>query len=221
MAHNFQKIYAPFGRKEPNDRMVDVNTPSSQTPWVPHLKGLVFKASEKIDGTSVGIVWDGERISFIGHTEKSQFAPRYAEYLKSRFQTSEFESKVEEYFGEKNVILYGEGISKDYNVHYGFPEGEFILYDIQSQNTGNFWDRQYVMEAAEKLGFKYPWETDMTIDEAIEFVKTRPQSKLDPSVKMEGLVLRAPIELASNGKRVITKIKVKDFVDVANYKTEA
>ena len=220
MAHNFQKIYAPFGRKNSNDRMIDETIISNQTPWVPYLRGLKFKASEKIDGTSVGIVWDGERVHFIGHTDKSQFAPRYAEYLKSRFCSSEFESMVEEYFGEKSVILYGEGISKDYNVHYGFPDGEFILYDIQSQESGNFWDRQYVKEAAEKLGFKYPWETDMTLDEAIEFVKTRPQSVLDSSVKMEGLVLRAPIELTSNGKRVITKVKVKDFVDIPNYKTE-
>ena len=30
--------------------------------------------------------------------------------------------------------FYGEGISKDYNVHYGFPEGNFIMYDIQNSD---------------------------------------------------------------------------------------
>ena len=32
MAHNFQKIYAPFGRKNPNDRLVDTSIYSRS--WV-------------------------------------------------------------------------------------------------------------------------------------------------------------------------------------------
>lgn len=81
MAHNFQKIYAPFGRKNPNDRLVDTSIYSRNWVQVFYENDIKMKASEKIDGTSVGIVWDGERISFVGHTDKSQFAPRYLEYL--------------------------------------------------------------------------------------------------------------------------------------------
>lgn len=67
---------------------------------------------------------------------------------------------------------------------------------------------------------KMPWETDMTIKEAIDFVKSRPASKLNPEDKMEGLVLRAPIELYSSNQfeRIICKIKVKDFVDLKDYR---
>lgn len=218
MAHNFQKIKAPFGRKSPKDRMVDESVVSLK--WVEAFKGMKFWASEKIDGTSVGIKWDGERISFIGHTDKSQFNPRYLEYLQNRFGTPEFESCVEMIFGDKPAIIYGEGISKDYNVHYGFPEGEFIMYDIQFDN-GKFAERDVVYEVASKLDIKMPFEARMTLDEAIEYVKARPQSVLNSEYKMEGLVLRPMVELyLNNGERVITKIKVKDFVDCKDYKSE-
>lgn len=218
MAHNFQKIKAPFGRKSPKDRMVDETVVSLK--WVEAFKGMKFWASEKIDGTSVGIKWDGERISFIGHTDKSQFNPRYLEYLQNRFGTPEFESCVEEIFGDKPVIIYGEGISKDYNVHYGFPDGEFIMYDIQFDN-GKFAERDVVYEVANKLDIKMPFESQMTLDEAIEYVRARPQSVLNSEYKMEGLVLRPMVELyLNNGERVITKIKVKDFVDCKDYKSE-
>lgn len=124
MAHNFQKIYAPFGRKNPNDRLVDTSIYSRNWVQMFYENDIKMKASEKIDGTSVGIVWDGERISFVGHTDKSQFAPRYLEYLNNRFGTPEFESIVEEIAGDKKLTIYGEGISKDYDVHYGFIESE-------------------------------------------------------------------------------------------------
>ena len=219
MAHNFPKISAPFGRATPKDRLVDISIFAK--PWVQMFydNNIKMYGSEKVDGTSVGIVWNGERISFVGHTDKSQFAPRYLEYLNKIFGTSEFESVIEEIFGDKAVTIYGEGISKDYNVHYGYADGNFIMYDIQNEN-GTFHNRESVIEIAKKLDLIYPHEEMMTIKEAIEYVKTRPQSWLNSDYKLEGLVLRSPTELYSNdGSRVICKIKVKDFVDgIKDYK---
>ena len=213
MAHNYQKILAPFGRATPKDRLVDTSIFAKAWVKMFYENEIKMFASEKIDGTSVGLVWDGERISFVGHTEKSEFSPRYLEYLKNTFGTSEFESVIEEIFRDKPVTIYGEGISKDYNVHYGFPEGNFIMYDIQNSD-GVFYNREAVKEIAKKLDLLYPWEEVMTLKEAIEFIKTRPDSKLNPQYKMEGLVVRAPLELYTNNfDRVICKVKVKDFVD--------
>lgn len=218
MAHNFQKIYAPFGRKNPNDKLVDTSIYSRNWVQTFYENNIPMLASEKIDGTSIGIKWDGERISFIGHTEKSQIAPRYLEYLNNRFGTKEFESCVEEIFGDKPVTLYGEGISKDYNVHYGFPDGEFIFYDVQLAN-GKFMNQTSLGDIAEKLGLKMPYTKCFTIQQAIDFVKQRPMSKLDPSVRMEGLVLRPLIELyMNNDERVICKVKVRDFVELKDYR---
>lgn len=213
MAHNFQKIYAPFGRANPKDKLVDVNIYSRSWVKMFYENNVPMLASEKIDGTSVGIVWDGERISFIGHTEKTQFAPRFLEYLNSRFGTPEFESVVEEVFGEKSVILYGEGISKDYNCHYGNIDGEFIFYDVFDTQKGTFYNRPALDEIAQKLGLKRPWENVMTIKEAVEFVKTVPESQLNSDFPMEGLVLRSMPELMTNNhERIICKVKVRDFV---------
>jgi hypothetical protein len=93
------------------------------------------------------------------------------------------------------------------------------MYDIQNEN-GTFYNRESVIEIAKKLDLIYPHEEMMTIKEAIEYVKTRPQSWLNSDYKLEGLVLRSPIELyGNNGGRVICKIKVKDFVDgIKDYK---
>lgn len=221
MAHNFNKISAPFGRNTPKDRLV--NTSIYAKPWVEmfYKNNVPMYASEKIDGTSVGIVWNGERVSFIGHTDKTQFAPRFLEYLSNTFLTSEFEAVIEEVFGETPVTVYGEGISKDYNYHYGFQDGNFIMYDICGEN-GKYYNRDAVKSIAEKLDMIYPYEKIMTISEAIEFVKTRPQSVLDPSHKMEGLVLRPTVELYTNrGERIICKVKVRDFVDgIKDYNSE-
>lgn len=217
MAHNFQKISALFLRDGPKERLVNENKLALK--WVEALRDIEFWASEKIDGTSVGIKWDGERVSFVGHTDKSQFCPHYLEYLQNRFGTPEFESCIEGIFGDRPVTIYGEGISKDYNVDYGFPEGEFIMYDIQYENR-RFAEREFVHEVAEKLGMKTPYEEKMSLQHAIAFVKSRPDSFLDKEKKLEGLVLRAPVELyLNNGERVITKVKVKDFVDCKDYRT--
>ena len=219
MAHNFPKISAPFGRKSPKDRLVDTSIYAKSWVQMFYDSDIKMYASEKIDGTSGGIVWDGERISFVGHTEKSEFCPRYLEYLKRCFGTPEFEAVIEEVFGETPVTIYGEGISRDYNVHYGFPEGNFIMYDIQNQR-GTFYTRDAVKDIAQKLELAYPWEEEMTMKEAVEFVKTRPQSRLNAANKMEGLVLRPLYELYSNnGGRIICKVKVKDFVEgIKDYK---
>ncbi|MBP5422573.1 MAG: hypothetical protein J6Y78_09050 [Paludibacteraceae bacterium] len=218
MAHNFQKITAPFGRVSPKDHLV--NTTIFARDWVEmfYNNSIPMYASEKIDGTSVGIVWNGERVSFIGHTDKSQFAPRYLEYLNKTFGTPEFESVLEEVFEDTPVTIYGEGISKDYNVHYGFPEGNFIMYDIQNEK-GTFYNREAVKEITKKLGLLYPYEEMLTMKQAIELVKMRPQSRLNGEFKLEGYVLRAPVEMyTNNGSRIICKIKVNDFVDVKNYR---
>ena len=60
MAHYYPKISAPFGRKTPKDKLVDTSIYARG--WVQMFveNNVVMLGQEKIDGTSVGIVWDGE-----------------------------------------------------------------------------------------------------------------------------------------------------------------
>ena len=89
---------------------------------------------------------------------------------------------MEEIFGDKPVTIYGEGISKDYNVHYGFPDGNFIMYDIQGAN-GTYFNREIVYDVAQKLCITCPWGKPMTMKEAVRKVMERPQSELNPEFK--------------------------------------
>ena len=156
MAHYYGKISAPFGRKCPTDQLVDKTIYAK--PWMTifYEENALMYASEKIDGTNVGIKWDGDRVSFVGHTDKSTFCPRYLDYLNERFGTPQFESVLEEVFGEKPSFIFGEGVSKDYNHHYGYPDGEFIMYDICCD--GKFWNRDPVHNVSKKFGMMCPHE---------------------------------------------------------------
>ena len=52
-----------------------------------------------------------------------------------------------------------------------------------------------------------------TLQEAIDFVKTKPKSHIG-TANMEGLVCRPAVEMLDRmGRRVITKIKVCDFAE--------
>ena len=52
-----------------------------------------------------------------------------------------------------------------------------------------------------------------TLQEAVDFVKTKPKSVLNDDIDMEGLVCKPTVDLLSRvGKRMIVKIKVEDFI---------
>lgn len=212
MAHNYHKIYAPFKREGLKDKYVKIGL--WQTAALEYVQRLNWEWTEKIDGTSIGVKWDGERISFVGHTEKSQIPNNLMNYLRNKFGTSEAESMFESTFGETNVTLYGEGISKETNYSYGYPDGNFIFYDIFCDTSNQFWSRDTVHDIAKKFELAEPAVilTGSVMD-AIHFIQEpRKQSKLDPSIPMEGLVGRPLVELtAANGQRIITKIKYCDY----------
>lgn len=212
MAHNFNKIYAPFGRLNPKDKLCSTEKPNRS--WIPlfYTSNMKMFASEKLDGTSIGIVWDGERISFVGHTEGKPVAKELIPYLEENFGTKQFESVIESVFGETVVTIYGEMLHKNVGSHqYGFPEGKFIGYDI-CDAEGKYYNRTAVKGILESLGIEHPHEELMTINEAVDFVSTRQKSWLDTNEPLEGLVLRPQIELyLNNNERVICKVKTCDF----------
>lgn len=210
MAHNFQKILAPYKRLDPKSKTIDVGQWAK--PEFELLKDVEWEWTEKIDGTSIGIKWDGERLSFVGHTEKSEIAPVLLKWLTDYFKTEEMEEVFETLFGEKPVTVYGEGISKEYNYHYGSMDGGFVMYDIQNDTNGSWFPREVVYDYAKTLGLPTPQVVLRgTVQSAVDYITTHPKSFLDPNWYMEGLVGRPRVELVCKGDRVITKIKYKDF----------
>lgn len=176
--------------------------------------------TEKIDGTNIRIGWDGEKVYIGGRTDAAQLHVDLIKRLQELFPAE----KMIETFGvePQQTILFGEGYGAGIQKGGGdYVENhttkDFILFDV---NRGGYWlERENVNDIGSKLGvFRVPqWGTTATIAEAIDFVKTKPVSWLSQSVGknkvMEGLV-GTPLGgiLDRRGNRIITKVKVVDFI---------
>lgn len=178
---------------------------------VEYLKDSRWQFTEKFDGTNIRVIWDGHSISFAGRTDKAIIPQHLLEYLNKTFSTQEVEQLFEQVYGDKQVILFGEGYG--YKIQNGGNyrnDVSFILFDVMIGE--NYQERQLVEETAVMLGIDVvPIVLEGTIEEAIEFVKKHPKSTVGTAF-MEGVVGRPAVELRDRtGKRIIVKIKYSDF----------
>lgn len=173
---------------------------------------VAWEFTEKIDGTNIRVHWDGYRISFAGRTDKAEIPQHLSEKLNSIFISSETEELFEQTFGKKEVILFGEGygtkiqsVGKQYRQDVGF-----ILFDVMI--NGNYQSRECVKKTAKCFNLEIvPIILTGTIQQAIDFVKSNPKSTIGTAL-MEGVVGKPKVELQDRtGKRLIVKIKSKDF----------
>jgi hypothetical protein len=135
-------------------------------------------------------------------------------FLTKKFGGDVNEELFEQKFGEMEVILYGEGYGpKIQNGGDYRSDVSFILFDVYIPADDLWLRRDAVEDIARAFGIDVvPIIMTGTIQEAVDFVKTAPYSTMG-TAKMEGLVGRPEVELRDRmGRRVITKIKVKDFV---------
>lgn len=187
-----------------------------RNPTVEFLKDNQWEWTEKVDGTNIGVVWDGYRVSYQGRTENAQIPIRLLDKLNSIFGTQEAEQIFEEQFGDKSVILFGEGYGnkiQGVGSKYIPDDVGFILFDLWI--GGNYQSRESVELTAKSFGIPVvPVVGRGTLSEAVTFVKGHPQSVIG-DLPMEGIVCRPMIELRDRcGNRVITKIKWNDFKDL-------
>lgn len=167
--------------------------------------------TEKIDGTNIRVHWDGHKVEFGGRTERANIPAHLLNKLTCIFCNNETEELFEQVFGEKDVILFGEGYGiKIQNGGNYRPDVGFILFDVMVD--GHYLNRDSVEDIATTFGLEIvPIIMHGTIKEAISFIKTAPNSTIG-TAKMEGLVGRPSVELYERfGKRLIIKIKACDF----------
>ena len=174
------------------------------------LQDIYWEFTEKIDGTNIRICWDGYNISFAGRTEKSKIPPHLLKVLEETYNTNAFEEMIEQKFGDKEVIFFGEGCGEKIQTNgekYGKPH--FVLFDICV--NGKYLERKNFYEVANyfKMETAPALFTGSLLD-GIDFVEQEPKSVLG-DLEMEGVVGRPVIELQNgNGERIITKIRVRD-----------
>lgn len=179
---------------------------------VEYLANNEWEFTEKIDGTNIRIYWDGHKITFGGRTERASIPSHLVNKLNEIFLNEETEQLFEQKFGEMEVILFGEGYGtkiqacgNDYR-----PDVGFILFDVLIGE--NYQSRESVEDIAKAFALEIvPIVLRGTIQEAVDFIKTKPNSTIGKA-KMEGVVGKPKVELQDRcGHRLIVKIKCRDF----------
>lgn len=210
-APEYHKINSVFKR--------DMSNPSKpflvgdySCPEFEYLSNNDWMWSEKVDGTNIRISWDGKELHIGGRTDNAQIPVKLLDGIKA----IGLEEKLAKAFPDiPEVFLYGEGygagIQKgggDYRADNGF-----ILFDVQI--AGWWLSRENVKDVAGNLGLpSVPELFKGPIQLAIEWCKSRCESKLRKSLP-EGVVGRPLVELVSRREsRIITKLKLRDFEQV-------
>jgi hypothetical protein len=164
--------------------------------------------TEKVDGTNIRIMWDGEKVSFGGKTDRAAIPAKLVDRLRERFPDGFAMSKA---FDCGDVCLYGEGYGAGIQNGGGYrPDQDFVLFDVK---VGPWWlQRKDVEDVAVKLGLAIvPVVGSGTLHDAVEFVRHGMVSHWRVPCA-EGIVARPKTELITRGgDRIITKIKCRDF----------
>lgn len=179
---------------------------------VEFLKNNVWQFTEKIDGTNIRVHWDGHTITFGGRTDKADIPKHLLSKLNEVFSNNSTEELFEQMFGEKEVILFGEGYGAKIQKGGGLyrEDVDFILFDVMIGDM--YLARNNVEDIAKSLGIDVvPIVLEGTISDAVDFIKSHPKSTIGKA-PMEGVVGRPKVEvLDRQGNRLIVKVKVRDF----------
>ena len=207
----YHKIETLFKRDmEGNKKLIEGEF---RNPLVEYLKDNKWIFTEKIDGTNVRVHWDGHNVVFGGRTDNAQMPSQLVQKLNSLFLGITNEQLFEQKFGVTPVTLYGEGYGGKIQGGgaYG-AEQDFILFDVEVGDI--FLERENVEEIAKAFNLKVvPILITGTIQEAIDYVKTKPNSTITEEVKeSEGLVGTPVVRVFDfRGSRIVVKVKVCDF----------
>ena len=204
----YHKIETLFERDEKSKKLIEGKF-RNQT--IEYLKDNLWQFTEKIDGTNIRILWDGHKVTFAGRTDKAQIPAELTNRLFELFGGETNEQLFEQKFGETEVMLCGEGYgAKIQNGGLYRENQDFILFDVMI--AGNWQPRESVEDIAKYFNLDIvPIVLEGTIQEAVNYVKTKPKSKIGEA-NSEGVVGRPIRELQDRtGKRIIVKVKVRDF----------
>ena len=184
-----------------------------RNPTVEFLKDNRWIWTEKVDGTNIRVFWDGHSVNFGGRTERASIPAPLVNRLNEYFGGEENAQLFEQQFGEKEVLLFGEGYGKGIQkagAGYKADGVDFILFDLMIGS--NYQSRESVERCASAFGLNViPIVGEGRLEEAVSFVKKHPQSVMG-QIDMEGIVCRPAMELRDRcGERIIVKIKWEDF----------
>src|SRR5574343_525938 len=193
-------------KRDPQKNFEKVIPGEFSLPEFAYLKDNIWEFTEKIDGTNIRVIWDGEsKVTFAGKTDKAQIPSFLLTKLNDLF-TAELMNSV---FEESPVCLYGEGFGARIQKGGGnyINNGvDFILFDVR---VGRWWlKRTDVEDIASMLCIRVvPLVGLGNLEQMVELVKL-PLKSAFGQFPAEGIVARPFYELFSrSGERIITKLK--------------
>lgn len=172
-----------------------------------------WDVTEKIDGTNIRVMLSATgNVSFGGRTARSQLPTDLVTTLIEQFPAAKM-SAVLWRDGPVDVVLFGEGYGAGIQKGGSYrPDKAFILFDVLV--GGEYWlGREAVDDIACRLDAEtvpyHPCCT--TLDDIVKLVRDPFRSSIGTG-HAEGVVAR-PIDTLFDrrGKRVIIKLKTKDF----------
>lgn len=210
---SYVKIETPYKRDERGTKKLIEG--DFRNDAVSYLSNVMWNWTEKIDGTNIGVVWDGHSVTFQGRTERSLIPSELVNRLNELFGGNVNEELFEQKFGETKVILFGEGFGRKIQKGGGnyIPDGvDFILFDVYLPDSDLWLQRDAIEDIASVFNIRIvPMIMKGTVKQAVSFIKEHPKSTIGNAM-MEGLVGTPICGLKDRqGKRIITKIKVCDF----------
>lgn len=205
--HKIQTVY----KRNPGTNFKTLLYGEFSIPEFQYLQDNIWIFTEKVDGTNIRIMFDGNSIIFGGKTDKAQLPTNLLNHLNKQFYDKV--SLFQEIFERSNeVCLYGEGYGAGIQKGGKYRQDQnFVLFDIKIEE---WWlQREDIEEIAKKLNIRcVPVIGHGTLSKMIELTKNGFDSEWGNFIA-EGIVARPAVELkARNGQRIITKIKHKDFV---------
>jgi len=206
----YSKIPGPFKRNpETNKLMPGVFT----TPEIEALYDVpIWSFTEKIDGMSMRALWDGHEVTFGGRTDRAQIPGD----LLGEMQRIFTEEKFEQEFGDKPVVVFGEGYGAGIQKggHYRDTKG-FIGFDMAVNGS-------YLSPDNARAAIQNCFGADVTdgslptlsLDQIIEGYSHYASFFSRAGVPPEGFVgVTIPGLLDKRGHRITVKIKGCDFDD--------
>lgn len=206
----YHKIQTVF-KRDPETKFKTLIYGDYSLPEFEYLKDNDWIYTEKVDGTNIRVMWDGDLFTFGGKTERAQIPAFLVNRLNEIFPDSARDT-FNGIFDDAGVCLYGEGYGAKIQKGGGNYRGDqdFVLFDVK---IGDWWlQRKDVEDVATRLGLDIvPIVGHGSLKTMVEVTMVGCQSKWG-EFKREGIVARPSTELKTrSGHRIITKIKYKDF----------
>jgi hypothetical protein len=219
----YPKIETLFERNETTHKVIEgkFRCPEFYIPGT-------WLVTEKIDGTNVRIELvqpdDSDptpQVRIMGRTDVAQMPEFLLTYLQQTFTLDKVEAAFET---GTRAILFGEGYGPKINNGGNYrKDTSFRLFDVVvfGSKSGEVWWLNHcdVIDIARKLGIDTVpvLAYSVPISDIVDAVRAKDNSRVakwenDKNMPFEGVVARTdPLLLMRNRRRLIWKLKVKDF----------